>query len=83
MKLAGYHHCLSIYTIIPVAIENITVTHYTNIAQPPNQAHVVAVIHPSNNSRVSTYAASNLIINPDYPAMEPLPREYRNCIFDR
>ena len=35
------------------------------------------------NLRVSIYAASNLILDPDYPAMEPSPREYINHIFDR
>ena len=74
MKFAGYHHCLSTDTSIPVDIENITITHHADIVQPPNQAHVVAVIHPSKNSRVSTYAASNLILNPEYPAMKRSPR---------
>ena len=63
-------------------MENISFSPTMNPQHPATSVRMVAIAHSSDNSNVSTFVASNLILDPQYPAMEPSPREYSNRIFN-
>ena len=44
---------------------------------------VISIIHSSSHANVATICSSNCILDPDYPAMEPSPKQYSNSLFDR
>lgn len=82
-KRAGCQDCLTNNTTITIAVENISLSTANGTIQPVNKAHTVAIVHPSENVDISTFAAYNLILDPQFLAMEPSPRENSNRIFNR
>ena len=43
----------------------------------------ISIIHSSSRADVATMCSSNCILDLDYPAMEPSPKEYGNSLFGR
>ena len=64
-------------------LEHIVIDHYNIAYGSPTRARIVTVLHPSNNSDLSFVASSNCILDPQYPALEPSPREYDNTVLGR
>ena len=44
---------------------------------------VISIIHSSSHADVAAMCSSNCILDPDYPAMKPSPKEYINSLFGR
>ena len=40
-------------------------------------------LHPLDNIDLSIITSSNYVLDPQYPAMEPSPREYDNTVLGR
>ena len=52
-------------------------------SMPADNALVVAVVNPSNQTFIASYSFSNYILDPDFPVMDPSEHEYNNCVFGR
>ena len=78
---AGYSTCITNDTVEAHAISNlprITPT-YSQIFH--NRLHPMAIIFSSNKQQIESYSTTNLILDANFPALEPAPSKYENIIF--
>ena len=79
----GYGTCFTSSLLHSVNIDNLCIP-VTNHKPPPvHRAHTVVILHSSDNRIVSSYSTSNLILDTQFPAMEPALQEYNNAVFGR
>ena len=64
-------------------MQNFTIPDASSTSTNNNRSNVLAIVHPSNNLDISSYSASNGVLDPQYAAMEPSPPECDNFIFGR
>ena len=79
----GYDIYLDTISNTDTVLENIVSNHEYIAAGIPKRARIVTVLHPSDNSDLSFIATSNCILDPQYPALEPSPKEYDNTVLGR
>ena len=51
-----------------------------NKPTPIDKSDIVAILHPSDNTHVTSYSTSNLVLDTEFPAMEPALQERDNAI---
>ena len=76
-----YASCLSDDSSNGEVIQNFTIPDASVIPTNVNGSNVLTIVHPSNNFDISSYSASNYVLNPQYAAMDPSPPECDNFIF--
>ena len=79
----GYGPSISDCSAENYAITDLTFKSISSQSPDADRANVVAVVHPNSNHNMATYAASNFVLDPLFPAMEPAPIEYTNELFGR
>ena len=77
----GCQKCLDTNIVEPVTLKNLPSIAPTKHVIREDRAYPVCVVYRSNNHDLASYSASNLILGPNYPALEPAPAEYANNIF--
>ena len=78
----GFQSCLHPACDIDPIIDNLQLSNPSQYIDPKSPS-VVTMMHSSDMSAVERMNSSNCILDPSYPAMEPSPVEYINCIFGR
>ena len=78
-----YSDCIHKKSINKVNIENLTIPEATGKQLSSDKAHIVAIIHPSNNQDISSYSSPNPILDAQFLDMEPVSHDHKNSIFGR
>ena len=79
----GYGTCITSPLLHIVNINNLCIPATNHKPPPVHRAHTVAILHSSDNRIVSSYSTSNLILDTEFPAMEPPLQKYNNVVFGR
>ena len=79
----GYSNCIHNTFDNGPTIENLIIPEDTGKTLPSNRAHIVAIIHLSNNQDIASYSSPNFILDAQLTAMESAPHEHINSIFGR
>ena len=69
----GYSTCLDSNLNSQAVLENIVVPSSEYKATNKFHPRIAAIIHSSDNNKLTTMSASNCVLDPLYPAMEPVP----------
>ena len=80
---SGYITCLDVKSTDEITLDNLHIPDATTSVPPTDRAHIVAVIHPSNNLDIISYSSTNLILDAKFPTMEPTTHDHENTIFGR
>ena len=76
----GFHKHLSSIGVPKPVVEQFEPLQHSRMISA-GEPFVISIIHSSTNADVATICSSNCILDPDYPAMEPSPKEYGNSLF--
>ena len=79
----GHGTCITGSSPHIVNIDNLCIPATDLKPFPLHKAHIVAILHSSDNINVNSYSTSNLVLDTELPAMEPALQEYNNVIFGR
>ena len=80
---SGYSECLSSDLDNHAVLRNIHPMKNNYKSTSDAEPQVTAIVHSAKNNDFTTMSASNCVLDPMYPAMEPVPLEYSNSIFGR
>ena len=78
----GFHQHLSRIGVPQPVVEQFGPLKHSGIISL-REPFVISIIHSSSHADLATMCSSNCILDPNYPAMEPSPKEYGNSLFGR
>ena len=79
----GYGTCITSSSPHVVNIDNLCIPATDLKPLIVHKLHTVANLYSSDDKNVNSYSTSNLVLDTEFPAMEPALQEYNNVIFGR